>query len=170
MLRFLIRMRIRSYEKYLGVSLDYLRHMLRVSLRAFLKFSRIFSLAGYRRTLPVAPAHVARLVAALDEDCGECVQIGVNVARKEGVPAEVVQAVLDGRPESLPESLADVYHFTEAVVRGDGDEGPYRERIRSVFGEEGLVELAMAIATAKVFPITKRALGYATACSRVAVA
>lgn len=169
MLRFYIRMRIRSNEKRLGVPLDYLRHILRVSLTAFFKFSKIFSLAAYRRTLPAAPGHVARLVAVLDEDCGDCVQIAVNLAKKDGVPVDVIQAVLDGRPDSLPESLADVYRFTEAVVRGDGDEGPFRDRIRSVFGDEGLIELAMAIATAKVFPVTKRALGYATSCSRVAV-
>jgi alkylhydroperoxidase family enzyme len=169
MLRFFIRIRIRSYERRLGVKLDYLRHILRVSLRAFFKFSKIFSLAAYRRSLPSAPCHIARLVTMLDEDCGDCVQIAVNMAKKDGVPVDVIQAVMDGRADALPESLADVYRFTEAVVRGDGDEEPYRERIRNVFGEEGLVELAMTIASAKVFPITKRALGYATNCSRVAL-
>ena len=169
MLRFFIRWRIRKHEKSLGASLDYLRHILRVSLKAFFKFSKLFSIASYRRSLPGAPCHVARLVSVLEEDCGSCVQIAVNLAKKDGVPSEVIQAVLNGRPDSLPESLADVYRFTEAVVRGDGDEGPYRERLRSVFGEEGLIELAMAIATAKVFPITKRALGFATSCSRVSV-
>jgi hypothetical protein len=32
---------------------------------------------------------------------------------------------------------------------------------------EGLVELALAIASARVFPIAKRALGYATSCTLV---
>jgi hypothetical protein len=36
-------------------------------------------------------------------------------------------------------------------------------------GDEGLVEMALAIASCRVFPITKRALGYAVSCSAVAV-
>lgn len=42
-------------------------------------------------------------------------------------------------------------------------------RLRERYGEEGLVELALAIASARVFPVTKRALGYALSCSKVEV-
>ena len=72
-------------------------------------------------------------------------------------------------PDALPEDLADVYHFTAAVVRATGDEESLRQRIRYRYGEDGLVELALAIASARVFPITKRALGYAKSCALVQV-
>jgi alkylhydroperoxidase family enzyme len=112
---------------------------------------------------------VARLVATRDEDCGTCVQIEVNLAKKDGVSLAVIQAVLDSRPDDLPEELSDVYHFAEEVVTATGGEAPYRERIRRRYGEEALVELAMTMAACRVFPITKRALGYAQSCSAVSV-
>ena len=75
--------------------------------------------------------------------------------------------MLDERPDVLPEDLAEVYRFTSGVVGATGEEDALRERIRQRYGEDGLVELGLAIASARVFPITKRALGYATACALV---
>lgn len=169
MIRRLIENRISAAERTLGVPADYLRHILRVSLRAFFKFLKIMPLAEYRRALPSEPFHIARLVATRDEDCGTCVQIEVNLAKKDGVSPIVIQAVLDARPDDLSPELADVYRFAEHVVTASGEEGEYREHIRRLYGEEALVELAMTMAACRVFPITKRALGYAQSCSKVTV-
>jgi alkylhydroperoxidase family enzyme len=136
---------------------------------AFHQFARMAALAEYRDKLPAGPFHVARLVATRDEDCGTCVQIVVNQAKQDGVEPELILTVLEQRPDDLPESLRDVYRFAEAVVTASGAEGQYRERLRQVFGEEGLVELAMAIAFCRVFPVTKRALGFAQSCAAVDV-
>ena len=164
MIRTLIRSRLSSEERSLGVSLDYLRDILDTSLRSFIKFSLFMPLAQNRRTLPVAPWFVARIIAARDEDCGTCVQLEVNLAKKAGVPVDVLRAVIVQRPEKLSEPLADVYHFTEAVVGATGDEERYRGRIAQFYGKAALTELALAIAAARFFPITKRALGHATSC------
>ncbi|MEX0676825.1 MAG: hypothetical protein WD063_07090 [Pirellulales bacterium] len=169
MLRRLIEKRISAAECTLGVPADYMRHILKVSLRAFFKFVKIMPLAEYRRALPSEPFHVARLVATRDEDCGTCLQIEVNLAKKDGVSPAVLQAVLQSRPDDLPPELADVYRFAEEVVTARGAEAPYRERIRRHYGEEALVELAMTMAACRVFPITKRALGYSQSCSKVTV-
>jgi alkylhydroperoxidase family enzyme len=169
MIRRLIERRISAAERALGVPADYLRHILRVSLRAFLKFIKVMPLSEYRRKLSAEPYHVARLVAARHEDCGTCVQIEVNLARRDGVSAAVLGAALASKPDELPSGVADAYRFAEEVVKASGEEGPYRENIRRHYGEEGLVELAMAIAVCRVFPTTKRALGYAQSCSAVSL-
>ncbi|HEX8181090.1 MAG TPA: hypothetical protein VF525_16200, partial [Pyrinomonadaceae bacterium] len=121
-----------------------------------------------RRRLPAAPYHVARLVATRHEDCGACVQIEVNLARKSHVPVAVLRAVLNDRADELPPDLADVYHFARAVVAAE-DQPELRERLRAHYGAEAFVELALGIAAARVFPTTKRALGYATSCALVEV-
>ena len=108
-------------------------------------------------------------MATRHEDCGTCVQIAVNQARKAGLPAELLRAVLDGKLDALPEELRDAYRFAEAVLAANGEEDAWRERIRLRYGDEGLIEMALAIASCRVFPITKRALGYAVSCSKVAV-
>jgi alkylhydroperoxidase family enzyme len=169
MIRWVIEKRISAAERKLGVPADYMRHILRTSLGAFFKFVKIMPLAEYRRACPREAFHVARLVATRDEDCGTCVQIEVNLARHDAVPAGVLEAVLASRPDDLPAQLADVYHFAQEVVTASGAEGPYRERIRRHYGEAALVELAMTMAACRVFPITKRALGYAKSCSQVHV-
>ena len=169
MIRSLILKRLDSEERALGVSLDYLRHIVRISLPSFFKFFLFMPLSKNRRSLPASPYSVGRIVATRDEDCGTCVQIEVNLAKKARVPLAVLQAVLQQKPEDLPEDLADVYRFTEAVVKASGGEAPYRERIIGRYGQEAFVELSLAIAAARLFPIIKRSLGYAVSCSLVEV-
>ena len=169
MIRAFIRNRLSSEERSLGVSLDYLRDILDTSLRSFVKFALFMPLAQNRRALPVAPYFVARIVAARDEDCGTCVQVEVNLAKKAGVPIDDLRAVIVQTPEKLSEPLADVYHFTEAVVGASGDVERYQGRITRHYGKAALTELALAIAAARFFPITKRALGHARSCSQVSI-
>ncbi len=169
MLRSLILNRLRFEEKQLGGSLDYLRFIVKVSLRAFFKFVKIMPMATFRRTLPAEAYAVARLVATRHEDCGPCLQIEVNSARKSGVSSEILQKILAKDVESLPDTLADVYQFAESVVATKTDDEELRERLRQRYGDEGLIELAMAIASCRVFPTMKRALGYAKSCHLVTV-
>src|SRR3954464_10949659 len=103
MLRRLILGRIAAAEKTLGVPLDYCRYIARTSLRAFFKFAKFLAVDEYRRVLPPGPFYVARIVTLRHDDCGTCLQIGVNQARKAGISAETLRAVLDGRLDDLPE-------------------------------------------------------------------
>lgn len=169
MLQALILRKLDSLEKELGESIEYMRYVAKSSKRLLFKFMKFGAFAQHRKAMPKTPYFVACAVAAREEDCGPCVQILMNMARKEGVPAAPLQAVLDRRPEDLPDELADVYRFAEAVVAATWDEGEYRERIRERYGDEGLIELAYGIASSRVFPTVKRALGYAQSCSRVVV-
>src|SRR3712207_1977077 len=120
MIRTLILKRLDKEERSLGESVDYLRHLVRTSLPAFFTFALFTPLAQHRRKLPPAPYRVARIVATRDEDCGTCVQIEVNLARKEVVPADVIRAVLNHRPDDLAPALADVYSFARSVVEASG--------------------------------------------------
>ena len=169
MLRALIAKKLDAEERRLGVPLDYLRHILRVSLGSFFTFAKIMPISQHRKVLPPEPYYVARMVATRDEDCGTCLQIEVNLAVRDGVAGEILRAVLDRAPESLAAELADVYRFAEAVVEVSGQEDGLRPRIVERWGERGLVELALAIAAARFFPITKRTLGYAKSCRLVEV-
>jgi alkylhydroperoxidase family enzyme len=169
MIRALILRQIARAEKELGESLDYVRHIARVSLPAFLRFSRFIAVARYRRRLPLEPYHLARLVATRSEDCGTCLQIEVNLARRAGLSDDVLRAVLRRSPEDLPTQLGQVYRFTQAMVRAGEEEEGLREAIVRAYGEEGLVELALAIAACRAFPITERVLGHAVSCQDVVI-
>ena len=112
---------------------------------------------------------MARIVAVQVEDCGTCLQIEVSLARASGVAPPIIRAALEATEEALPPELAEVARFSRAVVTRTDDEAELRERLCERYGEEGLVELALGIASCRVFPTTKRALGFAVACERVHV-
>jgi alkylhydroperoxidase family enzyme len=159
---------IDGFEKETGVSADYARWMANISMRVFMKVAKLGKLAQYRRALPADANHVAHLVAARDEDCGTCVQIGVSFALRDGVSKDILQAVLDRQPDRLPPQLADVYRFAESVVTHVDDDA-LRERVRSHYGDEALIELGLAMAVGRTFPVIKRTLGYAKSCSLVKI-
>lgn len=164
MLRSFLDWRISAAERDMGASMEYLRHILRVRVRAFLAFTKILPLAKYQRKLPLEALHVVRLTALCYEDCGACVQGEVNLAKKAGVSLTLVQAILTGEAIELPEELADVYHFCLAILETRDDES-LRNRVRAHYGEEGLVEIALALGACRVFPTIRRALGYARSCA-----
>jgi alkylhydroperoxidase family enzyme len=124
-------------EASFGERMDYLRHMLRASIGAFLKFVKLTSVSRYRRALPVGPFHVVRILAARHEDCGACVQTTVNMAKADGRPVAELRAVVEGRPDALSEDLADVRRFVDKVLCSTHDEGELRERIRARYRPHG---------------------------------
>jgi alkylhydroperoxidase family enzyme len=170
MLRWLIRRKLDAEEKKLGESVDYLRHIVDVSPAAFLRFASILPLANSRNTLPKEPWFVAQLVTLQHEDCGTCLQIGVNLARQAGVESAMIRAVLAGDEHLLPNDLADVARFTKAILTASDDDDALRQTLRERYGERGLIELAYAIAGSRIPPTVKRTLGYAKSCSLVPVA
>lgn len=164
MIRWFISNRLNAAEKKIGVSLEYLREMLATAPPIFFKFLKLKPLATHRRVLPPSVLHVARIVATRHHDCGACVQMAVNHALQEGLSPELLQLVLDQHVELLPEALAAAYGFAESVVTRDGEDEEWRERVRRQFGDEGVVELSLAVAVSAVFPTMKRGMGYAASC------
>ena len=170
MLKHWIRRGIGRQEKALGVSMEYLRYMGQHDPLAVAKLSLLKPLSGHRSRVPTEALHLARLQAIRAEDCGECVQIEVNLARQAGVAPDQIRAVLSDRFDLLPEDLGDVVRFAEAVVKAASGDDFLRERVRLWYGDQGLVELSMAIAFARYFPTLKRALGFSQSCSLIRVA
>lgn len=164
-MRFLVRAIQRAAERKLRVPADYLGRMGETSFAGFLKFLLVLPVTGHHRTATRHLAHAARIVASQHEDCGPCVQIAVNTARDDGLPADLVRAILDRREGELPGDVLLAVRFAEAVLAADGREAPLREQLERDHGPAAVTELALAIATARLFPTIKRGLGYAQSCS-----
>jgi len=165
MIQRLVAAMTRREEKRLGASLEYVRYMSRHSVGALMKFSKLKGISEFRRVLPKDVFHTAKLVGALHEDCGSCVQIAVNVAKEDGVAPDLIRAVLAGDTEALPETAALAHRFTAAVANRSHDEGELRDELLRRYGDKGVIEMALAIGSAQIFPVVKRALGYAEACA-----
>lgn len=168
MIQALLNWQIDKAERQLGVPLDDARWLAAVS------WSATWRMVRFRKILQAGQGfsharHIAGLVGAMADDCGSCVQIGVNFSRQAGVPQEQLSAVVERRPEELPEELAAVYRFAEAVTLNSDDQDDLREVVRKLYGDRGLVEICIAVAMHRVFPTLKRGLGFAKSCSRVVV-
>lgn len=165
---------VRAGEKRVGVPMEYLRRIGASSRTAFLKFGMFLPLAGHRRHVPKATWHLARLAATQAQDCGTCVQVVVNDARRDGVPAGTLQAALAHLSDpagvgtlSTDDRLA--LDYGRAIARRDPERPALVDAVRQRWSEDGLVELALAVATVQVFPLVKRGMGMDVACSLVTV-
>jgi AhpD family alkylhydroperoxidase len=164
----LVETAIRAAERRLGVSMDYARTVARTSPETFGKLLQLSTIVDHRHR-DAAPLHLAGLAAAMQDDCGDCVQIHVNLARADGVAAEWLRAVLAQRLDDLPPPLADAVRFGRAVAADDPAMDDYRSRLERCYGAAMVSELAFAIGIARFYPSLKRGLGVARSCRLVTV-
>ena len=122
-----------------------------------------------RKGVPRRTLHLAVLGATAEQDCGECLQIVVNLALADGVPAEVLRAALAGRDEAMDGADGEALAVGRGVTRDDPDVEELRDVLRARYGDRGLQELALGVASAQFFPVLKRGLGFARSCSVVGV-
>ena len=169
MISYLLRRGIGKFEQEWNYDASYMRDILDASPRAAWLFTRATALGQFRRKVPVAAWCAAGLTAVRHEDCGPCTQLGVQMAERAGVSAEVLRAVLTDNPEAMPPEVALVWRFTRAALAHDASADEYREEIMKRWGRLGLVSLAFAITAARIYPTVKYALGHGKTCSRVVV-
>jgi hypothetical protein len=169
MLRAYFNRFIGRMEKQWSYDASYLRMVNRQSPWTFLKFSMVTQVVN-RRDAPAEVLAAAGIVGTLAEDCGPCTQIGVDMAAASGVPASVLRAILAADEAGMGEGPALAYRFARAVLDHSVEADAMRDQIVSRWGEKGLVAIAMAITTARMYPTLKYGLGYGKACSRVLVA
>jgi AhpD family alkylhydroperoxidase len=169
MMNTLINKKLDSLEKELGVPIDESRYIAKHHLRALYAFSKVQDFSNLRHVLPAEMYYVAKIAAYRQEDCGSCLQIAVNQARKAGISPVTIQAALDRKVAALSPDAQMIFRFAESQVNRE-DDPDAREQIIQRFGHQGLIELALALTSARMFPTIKRVLGYAVSCSRVKVA
>jgi len=103
------------------------------------------------------------------EDCGPCAQLTVNMALEAGMPKSQVEAVVRHDVPAMSPETALGFGFADAIVHRSDDQDVRREAVRARWGEKGVIDLAMALQTSRLFPMMKLALGYARECRRVSV-
>ena len=152
-------------ERRIGESVDWARHMLETSLPATWKYFLFLPFNSHGSGAKAEAVAIARLISVAQEDCGGCVQIEINLAKKARLDPEILRLTLAKDYRALPRNLELIARFTQSVLEDEASAGEFRERVRAEFGEKILLEISLAMATAKFHPIAKRALGFAKACA-----
>jgi hypothetical protein len=170
MLKAILSRTIDRFERTWSYDASYMRELLDLSPWAMIKFGVATSL-GRRDEAPPAAITAAGLVGVLAEDCGPCTQIGVDIATKAGVKPQVLRAILAGDEAAMGANAALAYLFAKASLERRLEEADaLRDEIVRRWGQRGLVAVALALTTARMYPTLKYALGHGKACSRVTVA
>ena len=160
---------VRQTERQMGTRLDELRSVAEASTAALAKLGLFRPLSLHRSRAARVPWHLARIAAVREQDCGTCVQIAVNAARADNVPSATLRAALADDTAALTADERLAFDYGRAVAARAPEVDALVEAVRARWDETVLTELALAVATVQVFPVLKRGLGQATACSLVPI-
>lgn len=170
MLSWIIRRQIDAFENQYAYDATYLRDLLDTSLGAMIKFHRATALGDYREGVPKEAWHAVRVLTARREDCGPCTQLVATMAERDGVSPDIVRGALRGRFDDLPDEVRLALSFSRAVLDRDSLADSLRSEVVARFGKRGLITIAFAMLSARLYPTLKYALGYGHTCSVVRVA
>ena len=147
----------------------YMREILATSSAAFEGLMSLGRAAAHRESAPLDAWHAARVMGALAEDCGPCVQLVVDMARAEGASDSQLEAVIAGDGAAMTEDVRLAFRFAESVLRKLPEQDEFREEVRRRWGDKGLIDLSYGMQIGRVFPMLKAALGHARSCQRVTI-
>lgn len=161
---------IGRFEQRYDYDATYIRDLLEASPKALRAFQGVRTLSGFREGAPAAALAAAGLVGTMTEDCGPCVQIGVKIAEESHVSPEVLRGVLTGDHALMGPDASLAYRFAKASLARDLERSDaLRDDVLERWGPKGLSAIALAIASARVYPTIKYAMGHGKTCSRVQV-
>lgn len=161
---------IAGFERQWGYDASYMRAVLRANPASLFKFG-LGTQAPDRRAAPPEALVAAGLAATLLEDCGPCVQVGVDIAAANGVHPRVLRGILDGDRAAMGETAWLGFSFARASLARDLEAAdPLRDEIVKRWGDRALVAISLGMVSGRMYPTLKYALGYGKACSKVKVA
>jgi hypothetical protein len=159
MMKWLLSRWISKFERTWNYDASYLRDVLDADPRALTAFGKVAALSSYRKDVPPAAYCAAGIVGTMTEDC----------AQREGVDADVLRAIVARDFAAMPFEVALATRFAEASLHHAPEADDLREGVVRRFGRRGLVSLAFAMTTSRLYPTLKYALGHGRACTRLTI-
>ena len=169
MLKWILRRQFAAFERKFGYDMTYAREILDASEPAAMKFGLISGFVSHREDAPLEAFYATRIAGTMQEDCGPCTQLMVNMALDAGVPADVVRRIVARDPAAMTPDAALGFRFAVATMAHDLAADALRHEIVGRWGKKALVSLAFALTASRIFPTLKYALGHGHACMRVRV-
>ena len=169
MLTWFMKRRLDAFERNTGYDVTHVREMLDADIKAVMALFKVQGLARYRKDVPREPWYAAALVGVLAEDCGPCTQLGITMAEREGVNPDTLRAIVAGDLRAMPDDVVVAYRFAKASLAHNPAADELRSEVVERWGQRGLISLSFALASSRVYPTVKYALGHGKACTRLTV-
>lgn len=155
---------IQEFGNHYGYNTHYMKELLNTSPDGFSKFYDFLPLSKHNELLSKDEYWVAKIATLLVEDCGECLQLNVKMAREANVDKNIILAAARGGLK-LPERLKELHIYVTCLASYKEVSPEILTRIEERYDEGKRIELGICIATAKVFPTIKRTIGLTQQCS-----
>ncbi len=169
MLKWFMKRKLKAFGDAFDYDTSYAQELVDVDLGAGMALTRLAAVSAYRADAPVAGWCAATIVAAMSEDCGPCVQLGVRMAEKAGVAPSDLRAVIAGDMARMSAEASLGYRFAKAAIARSADLDELREEVVRRWGRKALAALAIGIVTTRTFPAMKYALGHGQSCQSVEI-
>lgn len=166
----LVRAQTLKFEQRYRYDTHYLRHLFRLSPRAFLRFRHVLDNANFHDGVPAVALYTVKFLSISREDCGPCAQLTLDQAREAGVPTATLQALVAADPSQLDSDGQLAWHYAQAALDRSPETPAWCAAVVERWGAPALATLALALVTARNFPAMKQALGVASpSCQRLEV-
>ena len=169
MIKWFLRRQIAAFERTWNYDASYIHEMIDADPRAAMAFGKVIGMSQYRKDIPATAHFAAGIVAVMAEDCGPCTQLTIDMAQRQGVEPEILRAIVARDLTAMPYEVALAVRFAEKTLRHASAADDLREEVLRLWGRRGLVSLAFAITSARLFPTVKYALGHGHACTRLTI-
>ena len=160
---------LEGFEAHYGYDTHYMKEMLDVAPAAYETFEAFLPMANFSNKTPKEVLFVAKITSMKNEDCAACLQLNVDMAIEAGVDKSLIKEIIFNEGKHLPSDLKDVYDFSLAVAQNTKIDDNLYDRILTSYSKAIIMELALAIASTKVFPAIKRTLNEAQSCSLIEI-
>jgi len=158
---------LNGFSAHYNYDASYMKEMLHEAPAGFETFEAFLPMARFSKSAPLDVLFVAKIIVTKNEDCGSCLQLTIDMAVEAGVDKTVIEDVVFKEGKSLPSNLKLVYDFALAITQNRVVSDELYAQINEQYSKETMIELALAIASAKVFPTIKRTLNDAKSCSMI---
>ncbi len=169
MLKRLMKRKLRAFGNAFGYDTSYGAALIETDVAAGLALARLSKVAAYRADAPAAAWYAAKIVAAMSEDCGPCVQLAVTMAQRGGVSDSDLRAIVVGDIGRMSAEAALGYRFAKALLARSAELDDLRAELVRRWGARTLAAISINIVATRTFPALKYALGHGQSCQSVEI-
>ncbi|MCJ8345956.1 hypothetical protein MJH12_10475 [bacterium] len=149
---------LKEFSKHYDYDCNYLEDILETSSTSFEKYENFLPMSYHREQSKVEIYFTCKLASMKSLDCGPCLELTAKMAAEAGMDSNLIKLCL-GQSEQLPLDLKEIYDYSQSVLKNEGLSEDIYRGLQEEHGKEVMVELALAIVSAQVFPTLKRAMG-----------
>ena len=160
---------LEGFQNHYNYDTSYMKEMLKNAPEAYQTFEAFLPMANFVKEIPLDVLYVAKVTAMKNEDCAACLQLNVDMALEAGINKNIIKEIIYNDGRNLTSELKNIYDFSLIIVQNRNMDEALYDTIISKYSKSVIIELALALASAKIFPTIKRTLNEAESCKLIEI-